>query len=339
MTLKNINYFSLADKTKLVAPDGTALKIAQILEKSTPFLEDMPTMEGNLATGHMGALQTELASSTFTDYYEGVIPTKGKNQIITWTTARQRSLAVVDADLLKLDNNSDIALMNQSLSHLMGMGQDWESKLIYGTKDDSGRILGLAATYDHLSTSETDIGSNVIDAGGTGSDNSSIWLAYWGMNNAHGIYPKGSVGGIEKIDYKTELVTAPNGVGQYEARRILFKHDCGLAIPNWKSIVRIANIDVSELADAGESTYDGAPLANLLIRAYNLFTRSVKAMGKPYIYCNRTVKTALDLIANNKPTLGINMVKDVLGEPVTTFWGIPIHTAEMILNTEARVIA
>ncbi len=40
---------------------------------------------------------------------------------------------------------------------------------------------------------------NIIDAGGTGTDNTSIWLV-WGENTVHGIFPKGQKAGIQMED-------------------------------------------------------------------------------------------------------------------------------------------
>jgi hypothetical protein len=337
MATLNQNYFTLADAAKLKAPDGSLLTIAEILERSTPFLRDMMFIEGNLTTGYKSALRTELPASTFVKYYQGIAATKGRRQTITFGSTRQRQVAEMDADLLKLDNNENIAMMDSAVEHIMGMGQDAEDELIYGTAANPERIVGLAATYNSLSTDENNIGFNVIDGGGSGSDNASMWFIYWGKGGIHGFYPKGSTAGIQKKVYATDLIQAPDGNGVYEAKRIIFKFDYGLAIPNWQAAVRIANIDVSELADAGESTYDGAPLMNLLIRAANKFKPQVKAMGRPYIYCNRSVKTAIDLIANNKSTLGLSTVTGVDGKPQTSFWGVPIRLAERLLDTEAAV--
>ena len=339
MAVLNGVYYTLADMAKLKAPDGTELTIAEILARSTPFFEDMNFIEGNLKTGHKTALRTELPASTFVKYYQGILPTKGRKQTITFGTARQRQLAEIDDDLLKLDNNRSIAMMDASIEHIMGMGQDWEDEVIYGSVANPERIVGLAATYDHISTNENDLGFNVITGGGSGAenDNTSMWFVYWGKGNMHGIFPKGSTAGIQKEEWPARMVTAPDGVGKYKAVQILYSLDAGLAIPDWRAAVRIANIDVAALAAAGTSSYSGAPLLNLLIKAANKFKPQVKAMGKPYIYCNRSVKTALDLIANNKSTLGLSTVKGVDGMPTTTFWGVPIRLAERIIDTEALV--
>jgi hypothetical protein len=337
MATLNLLYKTLADHAKLKAPDGSELIIAEILEQSTPIMEDMPMIEGNLVTGHKVAIRTELPAASWVRYYEGIAATKGRRQVITFTAGRLRSKFEEDADLLKLNRDENISLMDSAKEHLMGMGQDLEDEFIYGTKEDPEKIVGLAATYDHISTSETDVGYNVLSGGGAGADNTSIWLVYWGMRNIHGIFPKGSKAGIEKVDYGRELIPAPDGGGDYEARRMIFKVDAGLAIPDWRSVVRIANIDVSELADAGESTYDGAALLNLLTRAIHRPRNQVKAMGRPIIYANETVITALDLIANNKSTLALKSSETVEGKPKLSFRGVPIHRADRIINTEAVV--
>ena len=338
MATLNVNYRTLVDTAKLKAPDGSLLVIAEILKRSTPMLEDMNFVNGNLITGFKTALRTELPASTFVKYYQGITPTKGRKQTVTFGSTRQRQVAEMDADLLKLDNNESEAMMDAAMEHLMGMGQDAEDEFIYGTAANPERIVGLAATYNSISTDENNIGFNVIDAGGTGSDNTSIWFIWWGKGNIHGFYPKGSDAGISWENYEKDLITAPDGTGVYEAKRTIFRFDYGLAIPNWQAAVRIANIDVSELADAGESTYNGAPLVNLMIKAQNKFKPQVKAMGRPFIYCNRDVKTALDLIAHNKETLAVSSAVDVAsGTPITTFNGVPIRLAERLLSTEARV--
>lgn len=337
MATLNVKYKTLADHAKLKAPDGSELMIAEILEQSTPFLEDMLMIEGNLTTGHKVALRTELPATSWVSFYEGIPASKGKRQVVDFTSGRLRSRFEEDADLLKLNRDENIALMDSAREHIMGMGQEIESEFIYGTGADPEKIIGLAATYDHISTVETNVGYNVLSGGGVGSDNTSIWIIWWGKRNIHGFYPKGSKAGIFKKDFGTDLIPAPDGNGDYEARRMLFGFDGGLAIPDWRSAVRIANIDMSELLDAGESGYDGAPLLNLLTRAVHRPRSQVQNMGRPRIYANEAVITALDLIANNRDTLAITSSQDVEGRAKLDFRGIPIRRADKILGTEATI--
>ena len=337
MAILNRTYTSLSDSAKLKAPDGKELHIANILERSTPILEDLSFMECNLVTSHRSLIATELPPSSFVGYYEGVSPGKGKNQPVEFSTAMQKALYEADANLLKLNANESLALLDASEKQIAGMGQDFEDEIIYGDSSNPRKIKGLAATYDHISTDRNDIGYNVLSGGGAGADNTSIWIMYLGDSNIHGIYPKGSSAGLQMSDYGEDLTTAPNGVGQYKSRRIFYEFDGGIAIPDWRAGFRIANIDVSELQDAGTSTYDGANLINLLITALYRVPKSVKTVGRAYIYANTEVVTALHLLANNKTTLALSVREVIDSEPMVMFNGIPIRIADRILNTEAVV--
>ena len=71
--------------------------------------------------------------------------------------------------------------------------------MFYGDPSKPQEPLGLTHWYSDVSD------ANVIDGGGTGSDNTSIWLIAWDKNAIHGIYPDGSVGGLhDKFDVFAE---------------------------------------------------------------------------------------------------------------------------------------
>ena len=59
-------------------------------------------------------------------------------------------------------------------------------------------------------------------------------------------------------------------------------------------------------------------------------------MGRMAIYCNRIVRTYLDIQAVNKVNVLLNL-EQWNGKAVTTFRGIPIRTCDQILSTEARI--
>ena len=61
------------------------------------------------------------------------------------------------------------------------------------------------------------------------------------------------------------------------------------------------------------------------------------SFGQPAIYCNRTVRTWLDIQALNKTNMLLQF-ENWHGRAVTTFRGIPIRTVDSILNTEARIV-
>jgi len=60
-------------------------------------------------------------------------------------------------------------------------------------------------------------------------------------------------------------------------------------------------------------------------------------MGRTAIYCNRTLRTWLDIQAVNKKNVLLD-IAEYDGKVCTTFRGIPIKTCDAILNNEARVV-
>jgi hypothetical protein len=119
-------------------------------------------------------------------------------------------------------------------------------------------------------------------------------------------------------------------------------------VRDWRYAVRIANIDVTQLSG-------GTPpnLINAMIRGlYRLPTTpaGIGATidksdaptiqggngGRVVIYCNRVIRTYLDIQATNKTNVLLQM-NQFDGKMVTTFRGVPIKTCDAILNTESRL--
>jgi hypothetical protein len=189
-------------------------------------------------------------------------------------------------------------------------------------------------------------GANVIDAGGTGSTNTSIWVVTWGSNTVHGIFPKGKISGLQHRDLGEWPLLDENG-NMYQGYRTHFKWDTGLTVRDWRYIVRIANIDVSLLSGAS-----AANLINALIRAVHRLPTAPTSVsteqksdapggmmmaGQTVIYANRTIRTYLDIQALNKTNVLLRF-EEWHGRPVTTFRGIPIRTVDAILSNEAQIV-
>jgi hypothetical protein len=206
-------------------------------------------------------------------------------------------------------------------------------------------FMGLAPRYPSVLTTTAQTANNVIDAGGTASTNTSIWLIFWGPTTVHGIFPKGMKAGFQQIDLgKQQKLDGTGNV--YYVWRSQFKWDAGIVVKDWRFAVRIANIDVTTLSG-------GTPpnLINLMIRAiHRLPTQPARAgnvqksdsptplnMGRGAFYANRAVTTWLDIQALNKQNVLLRM-EEFDGKAVTSFRGIPIRTCDQLLNTEARVV-
>jgi len=197
------------------------------------------------------------------------------------------------------------------------------------------RFTGLSPYYSALSG--VDSAENVINAGGAGADdNTSLWLIVWGENTIHAFFPRGSKAGIEHNDKGLQLVSdAETPSGQYYAYMDQYKTRLGLAPRDWRYAVRICNINVAALLTAGDAADSSANLLKIMIMALNKIP-SLNA-GRAAFYCNKTVKTALDIKAYNKSNVNLTIEKLEGGKLITRFMGVPIRRVDKILNTEAAL--
>jgi hypothetical protein len=208
------------------------------------------------------------------------------------------------------------------------MNQTMASTLFYGdTGTDPEKFMGLAPRY---SSTSAESGDNIIVGGGSGSDNTSIWLVVWGPNTAHGIYPKGSQAGLKHQDLG-EVTLEDAASGKYQGYRTHYKWDIGLTLRDWRYVVRIPNIDVSNLTKDASS---GADLVDLMVQAIEKVPNL--GLGRATFYGNRTVSSILRRQITNTSNVRLSM-DEIAGKRVMTFDGIPFRRNDAILNTEATV--
>ena len=220
---------TLLDLAKRLDPDGKIDVIAEILTQENPILEDLSFVEGNLPTGHRTTIRTGLPTPTWRKLYGGVQPTKSNTAQVTDSCGMLEAYAEVDKALADLNGNTAAFRLSEDRAHIEGMAQELASTIIYGNEGDQPEAFtGLAPRYNSLSAANAD---NIVSAGGTGSDNTSIWLVVWGDQTLHGIYPKGSRAGLDMQDKGQVTIENVDGSGgRMEAYRTHYRHDCGLTV-------------------------------------------------------------------------------------------------------------
>ncbi len=323
---------TLADLAKRLDPDGKIDQIVEILNQTNEVLDQMTWIEGNLPTGHRSTIRTGLPQPTWRKLYGGVQPSRSTTVQVTDNTGMLEAYAEVDKALADLNGNSAEFRLSEDRAHIEGMNQEFVSTLFYGNEGtEPEAFTGFAPRFNALSAEN---GDNILSGGGEGADNSSIWLVVWGANTCHGIYPKASMAGLKADDKGQVTIEDVDGSGgRMEAYRTHYVWKCGLTVRDWRYVVRIANIDVSELNK--DPSVSGADLIDLMTQALELVPQL--SMGRPAFYCNRTVASVLRRQAVTKvagATLGL---EEVAGRRVTTFDGVPLYRCEAILNSEAAV--
>jgi len=322
---------TLNDWAKRLDPNGKTDATVELLSETNEVLDDMLWKEGNLPTGERTTIRTGLPTTYWRAINQGIPSSKSTTAQVDESCAMLAAYSEVDADLAELNGNVNQFRLNEATAFLESMNQEQASTLFYGSAANPEEFVGLSNRYNDLAANNA---QNIIDAGGTGADNSSIWLVGWGQNSVHGVFPKGSKAGIDHKDKGLVTLETTAGVAgdRMEAYRDYWTWKSGLVVKDWRYAVRIANIDISVLiADNDGSTTN---ILELMLKAIHRLPSMSNV--KPVFYANRTITEMLDVQAMNKSNLQLNAGMEE-GKRKVTLRGVPIRTVDALTEAEAQV--
>ncbi|WP_207877445.1 major capsid protein [Pseudomonas sp. 32_A] len=320
-----IDKFSREDSTKKI------MKIVELMAKQNDILMDAEYMECNDGSKHKTTMRSGIPEPTWRMFNQGVQPSKSTTVPVLDTTGMMEDYGLVDKGLADLSGNEAAFRASENLGKLQGFNNKASRYMFYGnTQTEPQAFLGLSPRYNSLAAES---GRNIVDAGGTGSTNTSIWFVTWGELTTHLLYPKGSVAGFQHRNLGEDTVKDDVG-GEFQAYRDHFKWDIGMSVRDWRANARVANIDVTTLTSDAAS---GAKLIENMIKAYYLLENPMQGEGKTVIYCNRTIQTFLHLQAMNSKNVNLTL-GEYAGRKIPELLGIPIKRCDELLNTEARVV-
>jgi len=326
--------YTYADWAKRLDPDGKVSAVVEILEQSNPILEDALVMESNGPTSHRTTVRTGLPTVTWRQLNYGVQTSKSTVKQVDDTIGMLESYAEVDKDLADLNGNTAEFRLSEDKPFLEAMNQEMASTLFYGnTQTDPKKFMGLAPRYNSIGTDPLLSSYNVIDAGGSGSDNTSIWLVVWGDQTCHMTFPKGKIAGFKHTDLGEETLEDSAG-GKYQGYRTHYKWDAGFVLRDWRFVVRIANVDISDLETYGSGSDTSTKLIFHMIKAMHKIPNL--NMGNAVFYANETVLTWLDIMAMDKNNVYLTS-QEYAGQMLTMFRKVPVKKCDALLNTEAQV--
>lgn len=325
---------TLLDVAKRMNPDGGGIMpIAEILTQENEMLLDMPWYEGNLPTGSRITTRTGLPSVIYRKLNSGVPPSKSTTAQVDESCGILEGRGQVDKDLALLNGNTAAFRLSESKSFMEAMNQEMQRGVLYGNTDVTPEsFTGLAPRFPTVTPGNAMTGANVIDAGGTGSTNTSIWLIGWGENSVHGIYPKGSRAGLVHNDLGEGDAFDSNG-NRFRALMDQYQWKCGIAVKDWRYVVRIANIDVAQL---NKNAATGPDIIDLMTQALELI-QSLTGVT-PVFYVSRRVRSFLRRQTVNKVAAGTLSYDNVAGKPALMFGEVPVRRVDAILNAEARLV-
>lgn len=330
---------TLADVAKR-SKNGVLLPVVEALQQRNGILQSMVWKEGNTDTGHEILARNTLPSVSWVRLNEGVIPSKSTVDSYTERTGTLEGLSSVEQKVARLNGNEAAYRASEDDSFLASMANTLESAFFYeSTAANPERILGL---QPRLNSTTNKYGSQIIkaDPSPSGADMSSIWLVGWGERTVYGITPRGQPTGLsmEDMGLQRDKDTTSGAIKwKYETK---FRWNCGLCVEDYRYVVRVCNIDTSQLTvDAAT----GADLIRTMVKAFwQIFDPKQVRLAW---YCNRLIGSFLHQQALSKTfqsTLAINPAPGIgapgiFGQTIVSAMGAPIYVSDAITNTEAIV--
>ena len=326
---------TLIDLQSRTDQNGSVAVIMEMLARQNPIVTDAIYQQCNDGTKHRTVIRTGIPEPAYRRFNRGVPSVKTTTIPVEETTAMLEAYGKVDKELADIATDAAAFRMSESAGIMQGFNNKVSRDLFYGsTAVTPEGFMGLTPRYNDATAKSA---SQVVDGGGTGSNNMSVWMITWGDRSTHLLYPEGAPMGLQHKDLGQDTVKDEAGL-EFEAYRDWFRWHLGLSVRDWEGNVRIANIDSAALTKDGST---GADLIDLLIEGSTRLNTGLVNEGKTIIYANRTAMSYLRRQARN--TKGVQLsYQQALGwdgkeRQELYFDGFPVHQSDALLNTEAAV--
>ena len=331
-------FASLLDLKLRQDPDGRmARAIVEQLSQSDGIFDDLQWKEANDGSTHLTTVRTGLPEGTWRQLYQGVEQSKSTTAQVRDACGIFEMRSEIDCALPGLQGGGDAAKdfrWSEEASFRLALKNQLISTLFYGNASITpSKFTGIAARFSTSVAATAASGDNVIKAGGAGVDNTSIYIVAHGGPYANMLYAKGTNAGFSVRDL-SEQDSFDSNQRRFRALHTMYGFNGGFTLGDWRGVVRIANIDNSDLTKTGSS---GADLVDLVVQGLELLPEEVNQPGvKIGIYSNRTIRSFMRRQMSNKANTWLDW-GDVGGKKVLTFDDIPWRRCDSILNTEALV--
>ena len=329
MTAGNVR--TLAEWGQFFGKDGKALPVIELMDAENTILDDILWREANGNDGHTTTVRNGLPQAYWRRLYKGVPVSKSSVSRIKDPTGALEGRNVIDTRMLEL-HQSQAKIYREGEARAFGesMRQQVAAALFYGNVGaNPDGIHGLDPRYAFKNAPQ------VIDAGGTGPNCTSVWGIVWGDNDVTGLFPKETQAGLKHKELP-EFDAYDNDGNAFRAVGDLFTWDVGLSVRDWRSVVRICNIQVDKLNLSKKDT-GFIDLHRLTIQAKNKIPTEKRARMK--WYCNEDVMTALEIQASDAGHVQL-VYKDLFrSSGIAHIHGAPVRQCDVVLSTETALAA
>lgn len=331
MTTLSVANPTIMDVALRTMPDGTLdRQIVEMLHQQNQCWAEATVLEANDGSGYKTTVRTGIPEGTWRKMYQGVPEKKTQTAQVRDAAGMLENYSMIDKAMADQNGGSASWRLSEESGFIEGMNQQVARTLFYGdTTLNPERFMGLAPRFSHSTAAES--GQNIIKGSGAGADNTSIWLVSWHPTTCFLFYPKGSKAGLTARDLGEQTVLDGSG-NPLQAYRTHYKHDIGLCVRDWRSIIRIPNIDVGDLKKDAAS---GDDLTDLMTQALEMLPDSA-LVGRAAFYCNKTIRGFLRRQIKNAKNMNLSL-ETVAGKKVVMFDDVPVRRVDQISNAEALV--
>ena len=327
---------------------GNIVRVAEMMSQKLALYKRFPFMMANERSGHMFAYRTSIPTGSWRLINQGVPSSKSTAAQDRVSVGELVDYSVVDRTLAERTGNVEKFRRSEDVAFLEGMGQTIEQTMFYGnTATNPAAFQGLSTFYNSVNTANTQDAANVMNGGGTGSSNTSLWWLGLGLGKIYGIFPEGSHAGLDFED-KSDVRAAYDSLGnQYEAFTGFFRQQLAIVPEDWRYGARLCNVDVTSAGLAGPNAVDiFGSLAEMqfFFPSLTSTTSGITETDDPegesalqhVIIGNRTMLHWMQIQAmRNRNVL---MAPDqYAGVAVMKWRDIPIDVSDQLLNTESAL--
>jgi hypothetical protein len=303
---------------RATAPE--AYHIIELMRMTNQMLVDVPTRQANNGSINVTTQRMTKEAGEHRNYNQGVGKTATRTTVVQDRIAVLATYSDVDQDLASQSGDVNATRRSEAISIIKGMGVVQARTLIYGSASKPEEFAGLFERRNSLAD------PNVIDAGGTGSALTSIYMIAVGPDLFHLIHPRGSsTAGIEQVDRGVVDIPDPeNPAKSYPVYREYFKAQYGLTIRQPDAVKRICNIPAS---------MSGEDLVDIILDTRR---RMPEGAATYALYANLDVLIKLDKTARDKVNVTYTE-KDPWGQEVTRVRDLRCRQMDVILSNEEAV--
>lgn len=312
------------------------IDVAEVLNEVNDPLQDFIVQKANDITSHVISRRTALPGSEWVKVGNGWDATTGTMNQVREHMGQMKARYLCPQDVMRLQPNPAKYRTQQERAYIESMGQElintifgnYSAGAISPTAAPPEEFAGLQRRYNTLSTGS----SYVVSNGHTSDDNTntSIWFIQHEAGKVYLTHPRNTDGGgLRKEDKGLVYTLGDNSSGTASQRNkqlwayiTEFSWDVGLAIEDMRSVKRLCNIDPDLTA------------TNTLNEDYIIQIRNnFKGSAVPYMYCNETSYTQLQILAKDKTNVHWGP-DSPFGKPQLYFLDMPIRRCDGISNVE-----